>query len=184
MKKLLLIQVLTLSLLAACSSMPGKTESSIPPRIVNIDGVSSWNDPSAFGPVPQDKQASGDQICQSMGFASAIGYHQRAQDLNGNRFPSGGYFCDGKSDKAALTYPPSTARASNAMPAGAQAATAATLATPLTDAYLQKVNSPESVQAPVSPKTKATTQTTKKQADKKSKKKKKKKEDNKKSIGS
>jgi hypothetical protein len=163
--------------------MPGKTESSTPPRIVKIDNTTSWNDPSAFGPVPEDKQASGDQICQSMGFASAIGYHQRAQDLNGNRFPNGGYFCDGKSDKASLTYPPSTARASNAIPAGAQVAGGAILATPLTDAYLQKANSPESVQAPVSPKSKATTQTSKKQAANK-KKKKKKKVDNKKSIGS
>ena len=183
MKKLLFIQVLIINLLTACSSIPGQTESSTPPRMVKIDNVRSWNDPSAFGPVPEEKQATGNQICQSMGFASAIGYHQQAQDLNGNRIPNGSYFCDGKSEKTALSYPPSTLRVNSIVPASTQVVTAAMLSTPLTDAYLQKLNSPESTSALASPTTKATTQTSKKQAANQ-KSKKKKKTDSKTSISS
>ena len=106
-------------ILASCAVTPGMKEADVPPKIVNVDNQISWNDPSAFGPVPQDKVASGNATCQSMGFASATGYHRNAQDINGKPFPNGGYFCEGKSEKAALTFPPSVA-----VPAAAAAAMA------------------------------------------------------------
>jgi hypothetical protein len=96
-------------ILASCAVTPGMKEADVPPKIVKVDNQLTWNDPSAFGPVPQDKAASGNTICQSMGFASATGYHRSAQDINGKPFPNGGYFCEGKSEKASLTFPPSIA---------------------------------------------------------------------------
>ena len=137
MKKLLLLPIFTLGLLAACSSLPGKTtaslpgktESNTPPRIVKIDGITAWNDPSAFGPVPQDRQVSGNGVCQSMGFASAIGYHRLAQDIDGTRFPNGGYFCGGRLENTAINNTPSTAisatTTSSAAPVSSNIATSA-----------------------------------------------------------
>ena len=96
-------------ILTSCAVTPGMKEADVPPKMVKVDNQLTWNDPSAFGPVPQDKVASGNAICQSTGFASATGYHRNAQDINGKPFPNGGYFCEGKSEKASLTFPPSVA---------------------------------------------------------------------------
>ena len=136
MNKVTLFKTLPFVLiLASCAVTPGLKEADVPPKIVKVDNQFSWNDPSAFGPVPQDKVASGNAVCQSTGFASATGYHRNAQDINGKPFPNGGYFCEGKSEKAALTFPPSVAvpaaaaaamapAASSAMPMSSAASTA------------------------------------------------------------
>jgi hypothetical protein len=114
----------------AQSTAVGAKEAGVPPKIVTISNQSAWNDPSAFGPVPQDKIASGNATCQSMGFASAIGYHSKAQDLGGRAFPGGGYFCEGKATVASVDAPATTSSAtpvtgSTAAPVGSSAATAA-----------------------------------------------------------
>jgi hypothetical protein len=121
----------------------GTKEAAVPPKIVKVDNQLAWSDPSAFGPVPQDKVASGNAICQSTGFARATGFHRSAQDINGKPFPSGGYFCEGKAAPVtvAATNPPAAPPvapaaappaapsaapvASTAAPAGSQTATAA-----------------------------------------------------------
>ena len=118
----------------------GTKEAAVPPKIVKVDNQLAWSDPSAFGPVPQDRVASGNATCQSMGFARAAGFHRSAQDINGKPFPSGGYFCDGKAPTTvaavntpaappaappAATPPAAAPVASTAAPAGSQTATAA-----------------------------------------------------------
>lgn len=135
MNKVTLFKTLPFVLiLASCAVTPGLKEADVPPKIVQVDNQFSWNDPSAFGPVPQDKVASGNAICQSTGFASATGYHRNAQDINGKPFPNGGYFCEGKSDKAALTFPPSIAAP---VAAAAAMAPAAASAMPMSSAATQ-----------------------------------------------
>ena len=119
-------------ILASCAVTPGMKEADVPPKMVKVDNQLTWNDPSAFGPVPQDKVASGNAICQSTGFASATGYHRNAQDINGKPFPNGGYFCEGKSEKASLTFPPSVA--APAVAAAAMAPAAAPSAMPMNSA--------------------------------------------------
>lgn len=86
-----------LTLFAGCTTVPGGPSdkaADTPPQIVtNKDQQNVWNNPTAFGPVPKEFQAVGDQICQASGFTRATGYHPKAKDVNGNPIPIGGFFC-------------------------------------------------------------------------------------------
>jgi hypothetical protein len=48
--------------------------------------------------VPAELQATGDAICSSMNTRwrtfRATGYHSRAQDINGETFEKGAYYCE------------------------------------------------------------------------------------------
>ena len=85
--------------LAACASAPGpgQKEAEVPPRLVVKDNISGWDNPTAFGPVPYELAEAGQKICGSLDTTNlkfrASGYHARAQDLNGDLLPGGGYFC-------------------------------------------------------------------------------------------
>jgi hypothetical protein len=76
---------------------PGLVEGAAPPRLITIDGKAGWDNPGAFGPVPAELQATGDEVCSSLNAGwrtyRATGYHSRAQDVDGNAFPRGAYFC-------------------------------------------------------------------------------------------
>lgn len=92
--------VTTLSLTSGCSwpLRVGLVEGEAPPRLVKIDGVVGWDNPSAFGPVPKGLQTTGDSICATINTRwktyHATGYHSKAQDLNGVPFERGGYYCE------------------------------------------------------------------------------------------
>lgn len=72
---------------------PGTAPGAVPPRLVQGPKSLRWDNPEAFGPVPAANQARGDQICQSMGYKRALGYHSGAMDAKGQLFAGGGYFC-------------------------------------------------------------------------------------------
>lgn len=87
--------------LSACVTYPtvGLEPASTPPRLVSnpVDKSISWDKPSAFGPVPKNLEAKGNEICGTLNTNNAqykaIGYHQNAEGLDGKALPAGGYFC-------------------------------------------------------------------------------------------
>lgn len=101
MKKLGSIAVVLSIALTGCAGFfggsPGASESSTAPKIVNKDGVPTWNNPSLFGPVPVALAAKGAAACAALNNKDQQfeerGYHSRALDINGNPFPAGGYYC-------------------------------------------------------------------------------------------
>jgi hypothetical protein len=67
---------------------------SAPPKVVLINGAPGWDRPSAFGPVPSDKLAAGNEACskQNPKFRP-LGFHPRPIDLNGAVMQQGGFLC-------------------------------------------------------------------------------------------
>ncbi len=99
--RLLCACVVMLSVLSGCvitPAGPGTVPAMDPPRIVEGDNGLRWNNPAAFGSVPEALKATGDAYCRRSGFDRATGYHPDARDVNGNPFPGGGYYCVGKSE--------------------------------------------------------------------------------------
>lgn len=92
-------------LLVGCVGMPGQEPGAVPPRIVertndrNGQKDRVWDNPSAFGQVPDALKAKGNATCRAADFERASGYHPEARDQNGRTFPGGGFFCTGKRDK-------------------------------------------------------------------------------------
>ena len=82
----------------ALALRPGPFEGAAPPRLITLDGKAGWDNPAAFGPVPAELQATGDAVCSSMNTRwrtfHATGYHSRAQDINGEAFAKGAYYCE------------------------------------------------------------------------------------------
>ena len=85
--------------LTACVSYPsvGSKQADTPPRIVVKDDKNVWNDAGLFGPVPAELAVQAQKVCASLDTNDvkheAQGYHAKAQDVNGNPFPNGGYYC-------------------------------------------------------------------------------------------
>ncbi|MBY0579601.1 MAG: hypothetical protein K2P57_11205 [Burkholderiales bacterium] len=78
----------------AVAPTPGDKPDPTPPRLhVGDKNIALWDRPGAFGPVPSELQGAGDSLCQSIGLKKAIGYHPKAEDVNGNPIKGGGYFC-------------------------------------------------------------------------------------------
>lgn len=94
-------------LLVGCAaiSRPGEEPGPIPPRIVDGKDGKIWDNPTAFGRVPADRQREGDLVCQKNDFNHASGFHPKAFDFYGNQIKRGGFFCVGKRDKG--NNPPS-----------------------------------------------------------------------------
>ena len=97
-----LLSLFAASVLAACAGVPaiGDKPGEVPPRLV-VDAKdpksSSWDRPSAFGPVPAELAANGDKVCSTLNANGvefkAIGFHPKAQAANGTTLQNGGYFC-------------------------------------------------------------------------------------------
>lgn len=65
-----------------------------PPKLAVIDGVLGWDRPSAFGAVPADQKARGDEVCERFTKGmKAIAYHPQAQQQDGRAIAGGGFFC-------------------------------------------------------------------------------------------
>lgn len=77
--------------------MPGAQEGAIPPRLQQQNGGNTWDNWSAFGPVPASRAALGAETCAQLNTMAqkfkAIGYHSRAQGLDGKPLPNGGFYC-------------------------------------------------------------------------------------------
>jgi hypothetical protein len=90
--------------LAACStpSIIGSKPDVVPPKLVKsgikaADGTEyiTWDNPRAFGPIPDSLKAAGDTSCMWAGIEfEAIGFHPGARGLDGAPIPQGGYFCN------------------------------------------------------------------------------------------
>jgi hypothetical protein len=101
-----LASLVAVGVLAACvpaTPMMGSKPGDVPPRVIvdpNNDKAKIWNNPGAFGPVPAELAATGQQVCSRMDTKDtqfkAIGYHPAAQDEQGKPFKGGGYFCVAK----------------------------------------------------------------------------------------
>ncbi|CAK0759724.1 conserved hypothetical protein [Gammaproteobacteria bacterium] len=101
-----LLSLTILSLLDGCVYFPslnlGDAPDPMPPRMVlNENKIPTWDRPSAFGPVPKELKAKGDEVCKSSGAKEAIGYHPGALDLDGQPFQGGNYFCYGTAEHCA-----------------------------------------------------------------------------------
>jgi hypothetical protein len=88
--------------LSACVMAPtvGSAPSETPPKII-VDPADSksriWDNPATFGPVPASEKARGAAVCSSLDRDNlkhvAIGYHPKAQNIDGKPFDGGGFFC-------------------------------------------------------------------------------------------
>lgn len=97
MKKTLAL-CLPIALLAACAAPSiGDKQADVAPKIIIKDDVRTWDNPGAFGPVPAELQANGQKVCQSLDTDKvkheARGYHAKAENLEGQAFAGGGYYC-------------------------------------------------------------------------------------------
>lgn len=76
---------------------PGDKEGAVPPKLTIKDNAKIWDNPGAFGPVPAALEKAGQQVCSSMDTKDwkfkAVGYHSKAQDVDGKALPNGGYLC-------------------------------------------------------------------------------------------
>jgi hypothetical protein len=84
---------------AGCASYPpaGPKEGDKPPRVVLKDGKPTWDNPGAFGPVPESLAEAGRKACAVYDTDKvkhvARGYHSRAENVSGRTLPKGGYYC-------------------------------------------------------------------------------------------
>ena len=97
MKKIFAL-CLPMALLAACAAPSiGDKQADVAPRIIIKDDVRTWDKPGAFGPVPAELQANGQKVCGSLDKDNAKhearGYHAKAENLEGQPFVGGGYYC-------------------------------------------------------------------------------------------
>lgn len=99
MKYLLSLVILLSALLSACVTAPGPgaQEGATPPRLSMQNSMMQWDNVGAFGPVPAARAALGAQVCAKLNTAGRsyvpMGYHARAQGLDGKTLPDGGFFC-------------------------------------------------------------------------------------------
>lgn len=87
-------------LVASCTTplRPSATEATAPPRLITLDGKAAWDNPAAFGPVPEELLATATAVCSALNTRwrtyRARGYHSRALDPYGNPFPRGAFYCE------------------------------------------------------------------------------------------
>jgi hypothetical protein len=95
----LTLSVMAVGLSGGCTTRipgPSSAPAETPPQLQYLDERYEWNDPTAFGPVPDALRSAGDDYCQRNGFARASGYHPLARDEKGRTFEGGGYYCEGR----------------------------------------------------------------------------------------
>ena len=99
MEKLIFSACLASLLLAGCVTAPGPgaQEGATPPRLIMKDNAKTWDNAGNFGPVPSALAAKGAATCATLNTLDAkyvaIGYHSKAQDVDGKPFAGGGYYC-------------------------------------------------------------------------------------------
>jgi hypothetical protein len=84
---------------AGCTVFPavGAKQGETPPKIVVRNDVKTWDNPGAFGPVPEELKAVAATVCAALDTEKvkheARGYHAQALSLEGKPFKGGGYYC-------------------------------------------------------------------------------------------
>jgi hypothetical protein len=63
---------------------PGPFPAELPPKLIQRDGFKVWDNPRAFGPVPNELISTGEKVCSTMS--------------EGIEFLGGGYYCVKKSN--------------------------------------------------------------------------------------
>lgn len=89
--------------LAGCSTAqrPGLVEGTPAPRIVrDKHDIPTWINIGSFGPIKPGDAEKAQSVCATLNDEKytfrAEGFHSDAIDLNGNKFPAGGYYCVAK----------------------------------------------------------------------------------------
>jgi hypothetical protein len=84
---------------SGCVMGPGDKPSDTPPQLTKASDseLPTWDNPSLFGPVPEQLKANGEKVCGALDNKDikykASGYHPAGKDLDGKPFVGGGYFC-------------------------------------------------------------------------------------------
>lgn len=77
----------------------GEKPDATPPRLGYDDAADgrrllTWDRPGAFGKVPEDLQVRGDVACMLAAIhLEAIAYHPKAEGVDGQPLPGGGFYC-------------------------------------------------------------------------------------------
>jgi len=92
--------------LAGCAMVPvqpgmGEKEDAKAPRLVNSDKkdeqgrfLPTWDRPGAFGKVTGNLKSLGDIACmRARADLESVGYHSKAEGMDGKAMPGGGFFC-------------------------------------------------------------------------------------------
>ena len=88
--------------LVGCTTYPavGDKPGDTPPQIVVRKDVKTWDNPGAFGPVPEALKLAAATVCATLNTDQvkheARGYHAQALNLEGKPFKGGGYYCTPK----------------------------------------------------------------------------------------
>lgn len=97
MKTQLIALLAASAFVVGCAAVPGPMESATPPRLMLKDGFPVWDNPASFGPVPANLVSTAASTCATLNSGNAVfqplGYHSRAQGLNGQALAGGGYYC-------------------------------------------------------------------------------------------
>jgi hypothetical protein len=98
MKTLTLCTLLAATLLSAgCAATRSERPDATPPRLVEKNKTVAWDRGDAFGPVPLKLASLAALNCATLDNKDyqwqAEGFHAKAQDLDGNTYPGGGFFC-------------------------------------------------------------------------------------------
>jgi hypothetical protein len=101
MKATLLLSLMLSSLLIGCAYPGvGEKQADVPPQIIIRNDQPTWDNPGAFGPVPEELKATAAKVCGSLDTEKrqheARGYHAKALDQQGKPFRGGGYYCTPK----------------------------------------------------------------------------------------
>jgi hypothetical protein len=87
-------------LLTACAQTPGRQAAEDAPRLTKKGDVVAWNNATLFGPLPAAMSDKAARLCATLDTDDKkwkpLGYHPRAEDLEGKPFPGGGYSCEPK----------------------------------------------------------------------------------------
>lgn len=81
-----------------CAIKPEGDQPSVnPPRLVRTNEVLGWDNPAAFGAIPEEVKSRGDAICRQAGAQlEAVGYHPQARSEQNTPIVGGGFFCGPK----------------------------------------------------------------------------------------
>lgn len=87
--------------LGGCATSRSDKQDDTPPRLVERNKKIAWDRAEAFGPVPLQLASLAALHCAALDSEETKwvpeGFHAKAQDLQGQTLPGGGYFCLGRS---------------------------------------------------------------------------------------
>lgn len=88
--------------LAGCAVNPGpgSKQGDTPPQLVKGEKENHWDNPAAFGPVPAELAALGQEVCTKIDKDGKkykpTGYHAKARGFDGKPYEKGAFYCEEK----------------------------------------------------------------------------------------